>query len=161
MRHKPDLARVASISREVELRSVSCREFQARRQFELAEGPNELNWSGTHDVSGHRDIESSEIVVVAKFQARAHAADQLESGAPAAEVSATIALRYVLNPDTLNGLDVNAVQEFAETNGVYNAWPYWRELLQHSAGRIGMQGVVAPVFRLVAQPNAPAGHSSK
>lgn len=37
----------------------------------------------------------------------------------------------------------------------------WRELLQTSAARIGVPGVVAPVFRLVAQRQAKADEVAK
>jgi hypothetical protein len=41
----------------------------------------------------------------------------------------------------------DARHHFAELNGMYNAWPYWRELVQTVTGRVGLAGVVVPVFR--------------
>lgn len=40
-----------------------------------------------------------------------------------------------------------ALQYFAELNGTYNAWPYWRELVQTVSGRVGLASIVVPVFR--------------
>lgn len=37
---------------------------------------------------------------------------------------------------------------FANVNGVYNAWPYWRELVQSVSGRMGLPPLVLPVFRI-------------
>ena len=75
-----------------------------------------------------------------------------------AEVSATLALRYAIERKALSALDDNAVQDFAETNGVYNAWPYWREILQATAARVGLPGIVAPLFRIIPEvKNGKAG----
>ena len=160
MERKHDLSQVAKVARDVELRSVSCREFSARRQFELANVPKNVSWGGAHEATGHRELDSSEIVVIAKFFAGARPTEQGEGGY-LAEVSATFALRYGVPKEALAQLDAEAVQDFAETNGIYNAWPYWRELLQTSAARVGIPGVVAPVFRLVSQPNPKADEVSK
>ena|SRR5208282_717235 len=37
---------------------------------------------------------------------------------------------------------------FANVNGVYNAWPYWRELVQSISVRMGLPALVLPVFRV-------------
>lgn len=51
----------------------------------------------------------------------------------------------------------DALRHFAELNGTYNVWPYWRELVQTFAARAGMGGLVVPVFeppiRTVEEPN--------
>lgn len=41
----------------------------------------------------------------------------------------------------------DALQHFAGLNGTYNAWPYWRELVQSLTARAGMSGVTVPVFK--------------
>jgi hypothetical protein len=41
-----------------------------------------------------------------------------------------------------------ALSHFANVNGVYNAWPYWRELVQSITVRMGLPPVVLPVFRI-------------
>jgi len=40
------------------------------------------------------------------------------------------------------------VRHFAETNGLYNAWPYWREFVQNTAARMSLPGLTVPVLRL-------------
>jgi preprotein translocase subunit SecB len=37
---------------------------------------------------------------------------------------------------------------FAKTNGVFNAWPYWREFVQSTSTRMGIPPIIVPVFRL-------------
>jgi hypothetical protein len=41
----------------------------------------------------------------------------------------------------------DALQHFSWLNGAYNAWPYWRELVQTVAGRVGFGNIVIPVYR--------------
>jgi hypothetical protein len=36
---------------------------------------------------------------------------------------------------------------FAKTNGVFNAWPYWREFVQNTSARMGIPPITVPVFR--------------
>lgn len=39
------------------------------------------------------------------------------------------------------------LEAFAKLNGVYNAWPYWREFVQNIVARMGLPRLVVPVFR--------------
>jgi len=57
MNKQANLKRVAEIARKVDLRSVSCREFSARRMFEVSQSPKTVVWSASHDVVAHRDID--------------------------------------------------------------------------------------------------------
>ncbi|MGH7570604.1 MAG: hypothetical protein ACREMK_02030 [Gemmatimonadota bacterium] len=41
----------------------------------------------------------------------------------------------------------DALKYFAELNGPYNAWPYLRECVQSIGARVGLGGIVIPVFR--------------
>jgi len=64
----------------------------------------------------------------------------------ALEVHATFELHYSL-PE---GFQTTAQQldEFARFNGVFNVWPYWREVVQNSFVRMGFPPVTLPVYRL-------------
>jgi len=46
--------------------------------------------------------------------------------------------------------DIQALA-FARTNGIYNAWPYWREFVQNMIARMNLPPLVIPVFRLFGQ----------
>jgi hypothetical protein len=131
----------------VELLSVSCREVAAKRSVELGDMPPNGCWRGTQELSGHRDVVAGQLIVVARLAAEARDAENADAR-KIAEVSATFALRYAVPADVLAALTEDDVRDFADMNGLYNAWPYWRELLQSTTGRIGLHGVVAPVFRI-------------
>lgn len=42
-------------------------------------------------------------------------------------------------------------EQFANTNGVFNAWPYWRELVQNMVGRMNLPPLTLPVYRIVSE----------
>ena len=44
------------------------------------------------------------------------------------------------------------LQAFADTNALLNCWPYWRELVQDMAGRMGLPPLLLPLFRLTPTP---------
>lgn len=66
---------------------------------------------------------------------------------PDLTIKATFVLLYSLN--SCRGLKKENYEAFADTNGIYNAWPYWREYVQSVIGRMNLPPLTIPVFRLV------------
>lgn len=62
-------------------------------------------------------------------------------------IEATFILIY--KAKTLEGLKEENFKAFADTNGIYNAWPYWREFVQNTIARMGLPPLTIPVFRLL------------
>ncbi len=58
-----------------------------------------------------------------------------------------IELRYGF-PDGLGLPPRKSSPPFASLNGVFNAWPYFREFLQSATTRMGLPQFVLPVFRI-------------
>lgn len=52
------------------------------------------------------------------------------------------------------------LREFAERNGVFNVWPYWRELTHSLYGRMGLAIPPLPVFRVDGGPHLADGPTS-
>jgi preprotein translocase subunit SecB len=52
------------------------------------------------------------------------------------------------NIKSFEGLDEKAFMSFAELNGTYNAWPYWREFVQNITNRMQLPTLTIPVFRI-------------
>lgn len=71
--------------------------------------------------------------------------DEPEADA-ALEVEATFVLQYSLS--RAEGVTSEDLTAFGLINGVYNAWPYWREFVQNTTARMGLPTITAPVFRL-------------
>ena len=63
-----------------------------------------------------------------------------------AEIRGTFGLSYKVPDD--EGFSIEELDAFGQGNAVFNAWPYWRELVQTSLARMSMPLLTVPVFRL-------------
>jgi len=59
-------------------------------------------------------------------------------------IESSFSLDYRMSGDEPAG--VEEVAAFAKVNGIYNAWPYWREYVQSTASRMGLPPLVLPVL---------------
>jgi hypothetical protein len=64
-----------------------------------------------------------------------------------AEIEGTFELSYSV-PEN-KSFTTEELEAFGEGNAVFNAWPYWRELVQASLARMSLPPVTLPVFRLM------------
>ena len=85
---------------------------------------------------------NNHLVVLVSLQLRAF--DELD-GEMVLDVGAKFRLLYSL-PD-MHRHTPEDLQCFARLNGTFNAWPYWRELVQSLGNRVGLSRLVVPVFR--------------
>lgn len=65
---------------------------------------------------------------------------------PAVLLEATFELEYTL-PSDLNASD-EELNAFARLNGLFNAWPYFREFVQASMARMQLPPLVLPLMRV-------------
>ena len=76
------------------------------------------------------------------------------------EMSATFQLTY-------QGENVRSIAEdkrmaFANVNAVHNAWPYLRELVQSTTGRMSLPALTVPLLKIQARPSEqPTGSEHK
>jgi hypothetical protein len=73
-------------------------------------------------------------------------ADTLKPKAPAFRINAFYLLRYTVGD--MEGLSASDIDDFADINGVFNSWPYWREYVQSVSCRMGLPIVTLPVYRV-------------
>jgi hypothetical protein len=85
------------------------------------------------------------ITVLAAFRFLAGPANAPDV-APVISVAAEFQLTYSVTD--LTGLTETQFRRFGELNGIYNAWPYWREFLQSTTSRMGLAPFTLPVFRV-------------
>ena len=85
------------------------------------------------------------VTVELEFEGRATATDAEAEAPPAIRLEATFELAYNLKPEA--EYPEGALDDFSRLNGAYNVWPYWRELVQSVTGRVGLAGIIIPVFR--------------
>jgi hypothetical protein len=151
-----DLAR--PVSAQVEIRSINLQEASVKSRIDpRAPVPDEIYlrqaYRASHDVGeGESDIAVYVDLLFEAFPGTApdedlDVAEELER-TEAALVS--LDARYTLVYSVPSGSDFepDALDAFAELNGTYNVWPYWRELVQTVTGRVGMASVVVPVLKL-------------
>ena len=67
-------------------------------------------------------------------------------------IGAEFALRYTIS--SKSGFDAKHFDQFGAVNGVYNAWPYFREFIQSTTSRMGLTPFLLPVFR-ITPPKSP------
>ena len=83
------------------------------------------------------------------FRVNAHVetrvADPSAKGEPYFSVGVTFEVTYRV-PSGFKPTKA-ALARFAETNGVFNAWPYCREFIQSTTARMGIPPLVLPLFR--------------
>lgn len=85
------------------------------------------------------------LLIEVAFSLEARSADDAEE--LQAEIRATFELSYAI-PDK-ESFSPDQLEAFAEGNAVFNAWPYWRELVQASLARMSLPPLTLPVFRVV------------
>ena len=69
-----------------------------------------------------------------------------------AEIRGTFELSYEIPDD--ESFSSEELEAFGEMNAVFNAWPYWRELVQASLARMSMPPLTVPVFRVAPADTA-------
>lgn len=140
---KADFNLAIKVSDRIQLQDVrlmSCRCEQSRfiRQTEK----NFLIDKSTQTVL---DKESNCVFVFAQF--RLDTFETTKDKDSFAVIEAAFLIIYqVDNPE---GLTQEDVDQFGKINGVYNAWPYWREFAQNTIVRMGLPALTIPVFRIL------------
>lgn len=92
-----------------------------------------------------KEDEGQKLNVFVEFhlQGKDHA-DSADS--PCLRVAATYMIAYSLSqPEGLGDANFKA---FAEINGVFHGWPFWREFVSNTTARMGICPVTLPVHRV-------------
>lgn len=141
-RSKLDLA--APVSERVEVREILLAGSMTKR------GPTRdgliANLAMGVNVATEVDKEKKVICVQLHFTLRAKYDEPKEE--ELLRIEAAFVLRYQV--PSLKGLGRPSITAFGELNGVYNAWPYWREFVQNTTVRMGLPALTVPVYRPIA-----------
>lgn len=135
----------SAVSRCVHIQDVRLVDHSARLRF-LRENPPDA-FRSSQGVGFTRDDENGVIRVNLLFEWQmAYNDDEESKKDPPVSIRAVFAITYKV--DGLSAFDDKYLQAFADVNGMFNAWPYWRELLQSDLARMGLPSVVAPSLRI-------------
>jgi hypothetical protein len=111
-----------------------------------------------HEASTQIGPDRTRIAVLVHFRFSA-IREGRENDGPCVELESTFLVSYAA--ENLTGLGPENFSSFGALNGVFNAWPYWRELLHNLTLRMGLPPFVLPVFRIgpPAHARANADHA--
>jgi hypothetical protein len=141
-----DLKKAVAVADRVELLNVRLIQSDCLLKPSGLKGPYELNVDFVVNVQ--YDESKKNIAILPSFKLDAFVKDAKKEE-PDFNIYATFLLNYKI--DSFEGLDKECIQAFGYANGLYNAWPYWREYIQNTAVRMGLPNMTIPVFRLVPQ----------
>lgn len=139
-----DLSRIVSV---VEIESVRLREARCRSLVQPSEIAEAISVKASQDavvVKEPGEDGSLRIEVAFTLEVRSGIADDDLQ----AEVCGTFELSYRIPDD--ERFSSEELAAFGQTNAVFNAWPYWRELVQASLARMSLPTLTVPVLRLPA-----------
>ncbi len=142
-----NIERASLVSQHVQIESVILTDMRMKAALHTIAKPTELrlgNWFRCSHKLRPSDPDRVFVHIDLKFEANPGGEADVESGA-LVELSAIFLATYRLKAASAYPHD--ALQHFAELNGTYNVWPYWRELVQSFAGRAGLPDIVVPVFK--------------
>lgn len=141
------LERASAVAKFIELESVALTGATLSTNLSPLEPPNSLAIQSRYRANGELvDGTEQRVLVVIDFEFEGRVEEGDEDGlSPAVRLEATYSLVYRVKPDAT--YPEGAIEDFARLNGAYNAWPYWREMVQSVCGRAGLSGIIVPVFR--------------
>ena len=139
-----DYKLAASVSERVRIETVRLISSNCYQSPAASSGKKRIDIKYTVKTQAER--KSGYLFVLPEFKLEAFTAEDSEDQ-PSVFVEATFVLLY--RAETLQGLTKKNFDSFGNSNGVYNAWPYWREFVQNTIARMGLPPLTIPVFRLV------------
>jgi len=148
-----DLSRIISV---VQIESVRLCEAHCRSAVHPSEIADSINVKTSTEAAVVKEPgDNSSLRVETTFTMEVRSASDEEK--LQAEIRGRFELSYEVpgnesfSPEELEG--------FGHVNAVFNAWPYWRELVQTSLARMAMPPLTVPVFRL--PPPDMAAHAAQ
>lgn len=140
-----DLAR--EVARKVVLHSITLCRANVETNLDPLAIPPEIGMTQGHRCEYIKELKdgTARLSVVTEFKFTAKEMDGNEELSDLMTLDATFRLIYSLPFDIQ--VHERCFKHFADVNGPYNSWPYWRELVQTTTGRVGLAGITVPVFR--------------
>jgi hypothetical protein len=103
-----------------------------------------------YQVKTQADRKNCRVLVIPHFKLEAFPSDKTRRDCDIV-IEADFVLIYAVG--TLEGITQKNLDVFGQINGVFNAWPYWREFVQSTTTRMGLPPLTIPAYRFA--PPAP------
>ena len=141
-----NLDRAGLVARDVTIESVNLCRADMKVDFDRLDPPDGLQLNQRFRCRFELPPARPDSVVVhVNFVLDGTSVEVTDEGQTVVSINATFLALYQL--ENARDYPPDALKHFADLNGTYNVWPYWRELVQTFAARAGMGGLVVPVFR--------------
>lgn len=149
----PDvIAKASEVGPRASIRDVRLTDLNVR--LNDAQGdlkPSFVRWNRAF---GFNRLEEHPGLVSVHISFKLEMAYSTEQPEPSAVIDSTYSLIYDIVD--LGSLDDDHLKAFAEVNGFFNAWPFWRELCSTMAARMGLGMFVLPTMRVTSTNPTPA-----
>lgn len=129
----------SEVSKKVELKHIGQIEGAFKQEPKANTGPKSVDIK--HPTRVEVDEDHLLLFVFVDFVLTAKLEVDSE---PVVDITTTFMLVYELTD--FDGLTDDHYSQFAKTNGVFNAWPYWREYVQSTTVRMGLPTLTVPVL---------------
>lgn len=138
------LSRAVAVSDRVSgIEDIRFLESHCRLDADAARGEHQVEFA--HQVESSADEANKTLRVIVTFKMTGYRITK-KSKRPSVTIGCKLLLKYKIT--SLEGLGEDNFTQFARFNGIYNAWPYWREFVQSMIARMGLPPLVVPVFQL-------------
>lgn len=134
------------VSDRVQIRHVLLAESLARRASHAAK-PSQLRLHVNVRTEPNQNEQLIEVFPRFTLTGRTESAEEI------LRIEALLVVAYQV--PTFDGLEKANFDAFGEMNGIYNAWPYWREFVQSMTVRMGLPALTIPVYRPLANKTPP------
>jgi hypothetical protein len=146
------------VSDRVDLQSVKLLACDCKQKPKCPEGPKTFDIERTSRFEVDKEQNVVGVFIRFVLNAFAEGVEQKPENS-FLTMEATFLLLYSIN--STEGLDDDAYKSFAELNGMYNAWPYWREFVQSITSRMQVPTLTIPVFRISPPKAKPAAATNE
>lgn len=150
-----ELALAAKVARHVELRDVGLVHLDATLHTPLEQALKALPWeAGIEKATTFRfDAATNVLHVEAELDLKVRPGKGgKKTRDPLVSVRCTLGLDYLFRAKGApEGEELQRhFESFSTLNGTYNAWPYFREIVQSTIARMGLPPLTLPVYRVAA-----------
>lgn len=141
-----DAKLATAISRIVQIEQIHLIEFSAIRQAEIELAAVTIKHTAPEVTTQFND-QKTNIVVKAKFGIEGSDGNASESRT-LLQIQACFLASYVIESADSDAVTPKQIEAFGKINGVYNIWPYWRELVQSATTRMALPPLTLQVLRI-------------
>jgi hypothetical protein len=151
-----DYSLAITVAKFVELRDVLLKEIKATTHVSRDQILEAIPWTIDYTTSAHFTFEEAKGLLMVRTSLGAKlSAKSTPSQNALATVECAFDLAYWLSAEHRPKAEERDryFQAFANVNGIYNVWPYFRELVHSTVARMGLPPLIIPVYRVSATRN--------